>query len=58
MTETISTISSTSVMEFGERFRGKMIVLGDATQFTDPFSAPGRNSPIGGVYVQGAGAYT
>jgi hypothetical protein len=35
-----------------------MIILGDATRFTDPFIVPGRERPIGGVYLEASAAYT
>jgi CHASE2 domain-containing sensor protein len=56
--ETLTTISPTSVAEAGELFRGRMVLLGDATRFTDPFNVPGRARPVGGVYLQACAAYT
>ena len=56
--ETLATITPESVKEAGERFRGRMVILGDATRFIDPFNVPGRERPVGGVYLEASGAYT
>ena len=56
--ETLATITPESVKEEGEKFRGRMVILGDATRFIDPFVVPGRASPVGGVYLEASHAYT
>jgi CHASE2 domain-containing sensor protein len=56
--ETLLTGSEQSVREFGERFRHRMVILGDALEFTDPFVVPGHEQPVAGVYVHASAAYT
>jgi CHASE2 domain-containing sensor protein len=56
--EYIGTITPDSVKEEGEKFRGRMVILGDANRFIDPFVVPGRSSAIGGVYLEASHAYT
>jgi CHASE2 domain-containing sensor protein len=54
--EAVGTVSATSISEVGDRFSGKMILLGDA-QVNDSFSPSGyKVTP--GVYVLASSAYT
>lgn len=54
------TISETSVRESGEKFRNRMVVLGDGTKekAVDRFVVPGRDQPVPGVYIHASAAYT
>lgn len=58
--ETVSCTREGIIAEPRERFMGKMVIVGNASQnkFTDPFVVSGRASPIAGVYVHGCAAYT
>lgn len=56
--ETISTISAKSVSEAGYYFTDKMIILGDAHDYCDPFVVIGRDEAVPGVFVEAAAAYT
>lgn len=56
--EKLDTITPDSVKEAGERFRGRMVILGDAQHFIDSFVVPGRDRPVGGVYLEASAAYT
>jgi CHASE2 domain-containing sensor protein len=55
---TISTITSQSVREEGTRFTKRLVILGDAEEFTDAFCVTGRERPIAGVYLHACAAYT
>ena len=54
------TISETSVREAAEKFRGRIVILGDATRekAVDTFVVAGRNEPVAGVYLHASAAYT
>lgn len=54
------TISETSVKESGEKFRNRMVILGDGTKekAVDMFVVTGRKEPISGVYLHASAAYT
>lgn len=54
------TISETSVKESGEKFRNRMVILGDGTKekAVDTFIVAGRKEPISGVYLHASAAYT
>lgn len=54
------TISETSVKESGEKFRHRMVILGDGTKekAVDTFIVAGRKEPISGVYLHASAAYT
>jgi CHASE2 domain-containing sensor protein len=56
--ETLLTGSEQSVKEFGVRLKGKMVILGDALEFTDPFIVPGQEQPVAGAYLHASAAYT
>ncbi|HKY52796.1 MAG TPA: CHASE2 domain-containing protein [Anaerolineales bacterium] len=55
--ETLSTISAQSINEAGEKFTGKMVLVGDATNAQDSFSVSGHGQ-IPGVYVLASAAYS
>lgn len=52
------TLSRNSVKEAGEKFRHKMVLLGDGTLDVDVFTPPGQSEPIPGVYMHACAAYT
>lgn len=54
------TISETSVTESAEKFRDRMVILGDGTKekAVDMFVVAGRTEPISGVYLHASAAYT
>ena len=54
------TISEISVKESGEKFRNRMVILGDGTKekAVDTFIVAGRKEPISGVYLHASAAYT
>lgn len=54
----LATISAQSISEHSDRFRGKMVLLGDATNSEDRFIVPGQPDPVAGVYVLACAAYT
>ena len=58
--DTLSTVSRISINEAGEKFRRKMVLLGDATleKAVDVVEVPGQNGPVPGVYLHACGAYT
>jgi len=54
------TISETSIKESGEKFRNRMVILGDGTKekAVDTFIVAGRKETISGVYLHASAAYT
>lgn len=59
--DTLSTVSRISINEAGEKFRRKMVLLGDATlgqKAVNVVEVPGQNGPVPGVYLHACGAYT
>lgn len=58
--DTLSTVSRISINEAGEKFRRKMVLLGDATleKAVDVAEVPGQNGSVPGVYLHACGAYT
>lgn len=54
------TISGTSVKESGEKFRDKMVLLGDGAleKTMDVFVLPGQREPVPGVYIHACAAHT
>jgi len=55
--ETLSTISTKSIDEAGDRFTGKMVLVGDATNAQDSFPVVGHGQ-IAGCYVIASAAYS
>ena len=55
--ETLSTISGKSIDEAGEKFTGKMVLVGDATNAQDSFPVVGHGQ-IAGSYVIASAAYS
>lgn len=55
--ETLSTISTKSIDEAGEKFTGKMVLIGDATNAQDSFPVVGHGQ-IAGCYVIASAAYS
>ena len=58
--DTLSTVSRISINEAGEKFRRKMVLLGDATleKAVNVVEVPGQSGPVPGVYLHACGAYT
>jgi hypothetical protein len=56
--ETILTIRPDAIADSRRLFAGRMVLLGDASEFKDAFIVPGRNAPVAGVYVIASAAYT
>lgn len=54
------TISETSIKESGEKFRNRMVILGDGTKekAVDVFIVAGQKEAISGVYLHASAAYT
>ncbi|MEO6391901.1 MAG: CHASE2 domain-containing protein [Pyrinomonadaceae bacterium] len=54
------TISDTSVRESGEKFRDRIVIVGDGSKGKpgDAFVVTGRNEPFAGVFLHSAAAYT
>jgi CHASE2 domain-containing sensor protein len=54
------TLSGASVKESGERFRSKMVLLGDATLYKTMavYTLPGESEPVPAVYMHACAAYT
>lgn len=55
------TVSKTSIKESGEKFRDRMVILGDGTKekkVIDTFVVPGRGGTIPGVFLHASAAYT
>jgi CHASE2 domain-containing sensor protein len=54
------TLSEASINESGEKFKDRMVFLGDATKekAIDTFIVTGRNEPVPGVFLHASGAYT
>lgn len=55
--ETLSTISAKSIDEAGEKFAGKMVLVGDATNAQDSFPVLGHGQ-IPGCYIIASAAYS
>lgn len=55
--ETLSTISAKSIDEAGEKFTGKMVLVGDATNAQDSFHVLGHGQ-IAGCYIVASAAYS
>jgi hypothetical protein len=56
--ETILTIKPEAIADSEKLFAGRMVILGDSTEFQDSFIVPGRKDPIAGVYLIACSAYT
>ncbi|HXU35329.1 MAG TPA: CHASE2 domain-containing protein [Blastocatellia bacterium] len=56
--ETIFTINPDAIADSERALAGRMVLLGDATEFEDPFPVPGRDTRIAGVYLIASAAYT
>jgi CHASE2 domain-containing sensor protein len=54
----LTTISPASVAESRAKFHDKLVIIGDATQYLDPFVVPGRSTPVGGVFLHACATYT
>jgi CHASE2 domain-containing sensor protein len=55
--ETLSTVSAKSIDEAGEKFTGKMVLVGDATNAQDSFPVVGHGQ-LAGCYVIASAAYS
>lgn len=55
---TLREISPASIAGSRDLLGGKIVLIGDATRFEDPFIVPGRERPIAGVYLLACVVYT
>jgi CHASE2 domain-containing sensor protein len=57
--ETLLTVSRTSVAEFGGRYGGRVVLIGNASESaSDRFTVPGRSATVPGVYLHATAVYT
>jgi CHASE2 domain-containing sensor protein len=58
--ETVRTINPTVLRDEGERFEGKVVLIGSGTigKATDLFLVPERNQPYPGIFLHACAAYT
>lgn len=50
--------SAVSIEEFGEKFRNRIVILGNDTTATDTVGVPISEEPVAGVYVHASSVYT
>jgi hypothetical protein len=55
---TIREVSPEAIAAARGSITGKIVLLGDATRFEDPFCVPGHERPIAGVYLLACVVYT